>query len=52
MQRIEQVSKHDIFDLSFDEQLQRESNTLISGTNATGKSRLACALASGLMHLV
>jgi len=40
--------KHDILSIPFDIEEAKKSNTLISGTNNTGKSRLACGICSVL----
>ena len=45
--KIDYASKH-VCDLSYDFEEQKKTNTLISGTNSTGKSRLAMLLASRL----
>jgi len=42
--------KHSMFSIPFDLQQAERTNTLISGGNYTGKSRLACGIASLVSH--
>jgi len=51
MQRqLDSIEKHDRFQICFDFRLATESNVLVSGTNNTGKSRLACGICSLLRY--
>jgi len=47
----EHIEKHDKFQICYEINEQKESNTLIAGTNKTGKSRLACNIASILQNV-
>lgn len=48
--QLDHIEKHDRFQICFDMQLATESNILVSGTNKTGKSRLACGICSLLQY--